>query len=41
MNWSSKAFYHSELVAHSSVESRLLKDLPGMKLDENTGLGES
>ncbi len=38
MNWSSNAFYENELVAHSSVASRLLKDLPGIKSDENTGL---
>ncbi len=37
MNWSSNAFYDNELVAHSSVSSRLLKDLPGIKSDENTG----
>jgi hypothetical protein len=37
MNWSSKAFYDNELVAHSSVADRLLKDLPGVKSDENTG----
>ena len=37
MNWSSNAFYNNELVAHQSVATHLLKDLPGVKSDENTG----
>ena len=37
MNWSSNAFYDNELVAHQSVATHLLKDLPGVKSDENTG----
>ena len=36
MRWSSKAFYESKLVAHTSVESRLLCDLPHIDKDENT-----
>lgn len=37
MNWSSVAFYDNDLLADSSVATRLLKDLAGIKSDENTG----
>jgi hypothetical protein len=37
MAWSSKSFYASQLVADSSVATHLLKDLPGVRTDENTG----
>ena len=36
MRWSSEALYKGRLVAHESVEKHLLKDLPGIKEDENT-----
>lgn len=38
MNWSSKTFYESQLIAHHSVKSRLLKDLPKIKSNENTDI---
>lgn len=38
MNWSSKTFYDSQLIAHHSVKSRLLKDLPNVSSNENTDI---
>ena len=37
MDWASKALYEGRLTAHRSVEKHLLKDLNGIKEDENTG----
>ena len=38
MEWSSKTFYNSKLVADASVQSRLLSQLPGMAENEDTGI---
>lgn len=37
MLWSSESFYDDKLKAHESVVSHLLKDLPSVKPDDNTG----
>ena len=37
MDWSSKTFYDSKLVADPSVQSRLLNQIPGMADNEDTG----
>ncbi|XP_034032279.1 DNA-binding protein SMUBP-2 isoform X2 [Thalassophryne amazonica] len=36
MEWASKEMYHGRLIAHSSVDSHLLKDLPGVTCIEET-----
>lgn len=38
MNWSSEKLYEGRLQAHSSVESHLLKDLPGVQETDVTSL---
>ena len=38
MNWSSEKLYEGRLQAHSSVESHLLKDLPGVPETNVTSL---
>lgn len=37
MQWSSKTFYDNFLVAHSSVGSHLLRDLPNISSNDSTG----
>ena len=38
MEWSSKTFYNSKLVADASVQYRLLSQLPGLAENEDTGI---
>ncbi|KAM4618002.1 DNA-binding protein SMUBP-2 isoform 1-T2 [Discoglossus pictus] len=38
MDWASQAMYKGKLVAHSSVEQHLLKDLPGVSSTEETSI---
>ena len=37
MDWASEALYEKQLSAHESVANHLLKDLPGVSSNEDTG----
>jgi len=41
MSWASNALYDGRLTAHESVQGHLLKDLPGIQQNENTGIKRS